>query len=600
MATNFNFTQTYSAPAGNATNFGTALTRTRSGISHGPIAGDALDATTPNQFVGLTEAGSAGDTYSVSSRDVDNIIDIEGFEKYGPPINTNIATFNTPIANLMAVHNNQTIMRVQSFFQEWNSEGGSTGSAIGIITGRAGGSSCALAISDGSFNTTATGKMLPANYSRTIVGFAFVNNNNAAAGIQFGETAGNGSQLAIWVDSLGRINLSRGAMTGGTVLYTSGALFLANAWHYIEIDFTIHNTIGAYTIWCDGVQLTTASGVNTRGIGTNNFWNSLTLLSRGSIAAWDDIYVRDNTNGTALPFGDSTIDALAVTANSSVQFSTPASVLGNRYRVMCVQTNAPGANQLVLIPVTPTVNMTINSVGILPSAGNLLSKAKGVIYSDNAGAPGSLLSSGTEVVGLLATTPVTLPLVTPQALTANTQYWIGYITDTSQALYQSDNFSFVGQRKANTYTSGAPAGPLSGMTTGQPTWCIWGTCTGGSNFDAVNKVPATMMLLEPIAYTSSSTVGQKDLFAATPMPITPDKVYSVKVSVLAQRSDVGARTMNIHANSNTVDSTGTNINITPGSNMQWYSSRFDVDPATNGAWGPTAINLLKIGYEVAS
>lgn len=599
MTTNFNFTQTYTAPLGNNTNFGTPLARTKSGISHSPLSGDAVDATTPNQFVAVTEAATAGDTYTVT-RKVDNIIDIEGFEKYGPPLYANIATYVSNNANLMNVHNNATFMRFQSYFQEWTSENGSTGSSIGIITGRAGGSSCALCISDGSGNTTSTAKVLPGNYSRTIVGFAFVNNNNFQAGIQFNEIIGGNAQLSIWVDNLGKLNLSRGNMTGGTVLFTSSALFLANAWHYIEIDFTIHNTAGAYTIWCDGIQITTASGVNTRGTGTNNYWNVLVPLARSATAAWDDIYIRDNTNGTALPFGDSTIDALAVTANSSVQFSPAASVLGNRYRLMTVNTSAPGANQLALIPVTPAINMTINSVGMFPAANNSFAKAKGVIYSDNAGAPGSLLSSGTEIIGFATATPLTLPLTTPQALTANTQYWIGYITDTSVSIYQSDNISSQGQRKANTYTSGAPAGPLSAMTTGQVTWAMWGNCTAGSNFDSVNKVPSPMMILEPIAYTQSSTAGQIDLYTASPMPITPAFVYSVKVSVMAQRSDVGVRTMNIHAKSNLSDSTGTNINITPASNMQWYSSRFDVDPATSGAWGPTAINLLKIGYEVAS
>lgn len=569
------------------------------GLSSGALSSQSISGNNPNVYSGLVESASAGDSFTITPK-LDNLIDVEGFEKYGPPLNANIATFNSGTANLMNIHNNQTAMRLQGFFQEWNSEGGSTGSSIGFITGRAGGSSVALCIGDFSGNTTSVAKILPGNYSRTIVGFAFVCSLGAAAGIQFNDIVGNGAQLSLWVDSLGKINVTRGNMTGGTIIFTSSALFLANAWHYLEIDFTIHNTAGAYTIWLDGTQITTASGVNTRGSGSNNYWNVIIPLARSSVGGFDDMYIRDNTNGTATRYGDSTIDRMQVTANSSVQFTPAASVLGSRYPIMAIQTDAPGANQLALIAVTPSVNMTINSVGILPAASNGSAKFKGVIYSDSAGAPGSLLSTGTEVVAAVNGLKMTLPLVTPQALTANTQYWIGYITDTSVALNQSDNFSFVGQRKANTYTSGAPAGPLSGMTTGRPTWVIWGNCTGGSNYDSVNKVPSPMMLLYPLGYTSSSTVGQMDFYSATSMPITPDFVYAVKVSVLAQRSESGPRTMNIHAKSGSSDSTGSRPNQIPGTSMQWYSTILDKDPATNGAWGPSAVNLLKIGYEVAS
>lgn len=569
------------------------------GISSGPISSQPLSGNIANPYSGVVESGTAVDTFSIASRRIDNIIDIEGFEKYGPAINSNIATFNSAIANLMSTHNNQTLMRFQGFFSEWYGMGGSTGSSIGFITGRAGGSSVALCIADGSGNTTSAAKPSFGNYSRTIVGFAFVYNLGTRCGVQFNEITGGGSQLCIWFDNLGKINVSRGNMDGGTILYTSSALFLANAWHYVEIDFTIHNTAGAFTIWLDGTQVTTASSQNTRGFGSNNYWNQFIPLSRSATMGIDDIYIRDNTNGTALPFGDCTVDRLPVVADNATQFTPESSILGSRYSIQTVTTNSPGANQLILIPVTPAVNMTVNSISFVPDINATGAKFKGVIYSNNAGAPGSLLSSGTEVLGCISQQPSTLPLVTPQSLTGNTQYWIGYITDTNVTVKQSDNTSGLGQKKANTYTSGAPAGPLSGMTTGQPTWNIWGLCTNGSNFDTINKVPSPIVQTIGFAYNSSSTVGQQDTFQAGSMPIVPNQIYGLKVSVLAQKSEGGARSMNINAKSGSVNGTGSLPNIRPGTSMQWYWSIFDTDPATNGAWGPTAINLIKIGYEVA-
>lgn len=531
---------------------------------------------------------------------VDNIIDIEGFEKYGPAVNTNIATFDPGVSNLMNQHNAETLMRYQGFYQEWNSEGGSTGSSMGFITGRAGGSSKALCISDGSGNVTAASKLLKGgNYTRTIFGFALVSNLGNVAGVQFSEILTNGAQLSFWIDNAGRINIGRGNF-GNNILYTSPALILANQWHYYEIDFTISQTVGQFKLWLDGNLLTSQTNVNTQASNVTNYWNFFTPICFVARGGFDDIYIRDNTNGTATPYGDCTIDPIQVTSDSSVQFSPTASVLGNFSAIQAAQNNAPGGNIVALVPVIPLVNMTVNSISGIPNGTNAVIKTKGVIYSDNSGQPGSLLSSGTEVVGFQNLTVMTLPLTTPQALTANTKYWIGYISDTNINWYQSDNITFLGQIKSNTYTSGAPAGPLTSMSTGFPTWAFWGNCTAGSNFDTVDRLPSPISLGAALAYNQSSTVGQVDYFNGTAMPIVPDKIFSLKVSVLAQRSASGPRTLNIRAKTG-LSGTGDSPSITPAStSMQWYTSRFDTDPGTGFPWGPTGINNVKLGYEVAT
>jgi len=76
--------------------------------------------------------------------------------------------------------------------------------------------------------------------------------------------------------------------------------------------------------------------------------------------------------------------------------------------------------------------------GLVSSATSGTAKFKAVVYADSAGAPGSLLSSGTEVVGCTSGSTLTGALITPQSLTAGTPCWIGFITDTSVVLQQAD------------------------------------------------------------------------------------------------------------------------------------------------------------------
>lgn len=537
----------------------------------------------------------------------DDIIDFDGFEKYGPIANG--STFASFIAGNFTVSNaNNTPLPSQGFGQEWLSVYNSpnTGQA-GLIQGLSG-TGIAYCMLGGSNGSAGIRRSLPANYVRMIFGFAFMSSLGTAVGIQFMD-AGT-AQLSVWCDTAGRLNVSRSAVGGANILYTSAAVILSNTRNYVEIDFTINNSTGQFTLKLNGNALTTLTGQNTRA-GSNNYVNQFdfNVLSNAGRGGFDDTYWRDNTGGTGTFLGDVTIDGLRPTADSAVAFTPQLSAVGPYYISQTVTTDAPGAGQLVLIPVTPQVNMTLNNIGVFPSASSATVKNKGVVYSDSTGAPGSLLSSGTETTGMSADVPVALPLVTPQALTAGTQYWIGYITDTSVALHKADNWTGPGQKKANTYASGAPAGPLSGMTTGQAAWCIWGGAgSAAANFAQINLggVNATQFPANPIvgnvpqSYNQSSTVSQEDLFTISDLSVTPTAIYAVKVSILAQRSDAGARTGNIRVKSGGTTANGSNSGFTPPTTMNWIGSLYFVDPNTSAAWTASGINAMTAGYQVAS
>lgn len=520
----------------------------------------------------------------VESYTIDKIIDFDGFEKYGPP-GTPLSYWFNSFSNFLVGASNLNPMPSQSFFEEWLTIAwGGNSPQCGLITGL-NGVGTAFNIIPGFGNALFIHRTMPNNYSRVIIGFAFMSNlGSTQQGVYVCD--GSPGQCFIGVDNGGRVIFTNTI----TTLFTSISLVRPNTRHYLELDVTIHNTAGTYKVWLNGVLLASATGVNTRGGTTNNYCNRL-VVTNGTAGQWafDDMYWRDNTTGTALPYGDLSIIGMPVTSDSSVQF-TPTATLGQWYIQQTNNTASPGANILILVPVTPSTNMTINNVGTLPRTTITTAKFKGVIYSDSAGAPGSLLSSGTEVIGCTSGVNLSLPLASPQALTGGTQYWIGLITDTSIAYQLSDTWSALGQSKANTYTSGAPAGPLSGMTTFQSPWALWGICTSPAmNYPAINKSMSPQSASVLLSSNSSATIGQEDLYNTQRLSTIPTAIYSVKVSANVQKTSASAaqRFFSIRLKNSSADNGGSNLNnlnIAPGTTPAWYSSRFDTDPNTNIPW----------------
>lgn len=530
---------------------------------------------------------------------------IESFASYVPKLAQNFAAYSGP-ANIMAAGSNGTILpsAQQGLLAEYITYGVFLGEMC-IINGLGGSSAAALLMMANDNNTgMSLDHTMPANYSRVRFGFSFMTNLGIVGGITLMDT-GSTIQCGIGVNSSGQVIFTRGDINGGTVLFTSAAVILANIRHYLVVDVTVHNSAGTIRIWLDGTDITSGglTSQNTRS-SANNYTNRWRLQHRASTNgkfAFGDFFIQDNTAADATITSDRIVDGLPITTDDAVQFSPARSLVGSFHKMITANTNAAGANQLVLVPVVPTVNMTINSVSIMPRATSAGAKFKGVIYADSAGTPGALLSSGTEAVGCTTGIELSLGLVTPQALTGGTTYWIGYITDTSVVIQVSDPNTTLGVRKANTYTSGAPSPSGGGFTTGQSTWSIWGLATGaGSNYDQINRTPPAMQSTLPVAYNQSGTVAQVDSFNVTDLPVTPTGVDMVQVKVLAQRTDAGARTINIKAKSGATAGNGDNAGVTPPTSLQWLSSRFALNPATSAAWTPSEVNGMKAQVEIAS
>jgi len=104
--------------------------------------------------------------------------------------------------------------------------------------------------------------------------------------------------LGFQVCNSGAIRLNR---AGVTLSGESGSnVIAANAWYYVEVQATIHDTNGSYAVRVNGVLVASASGIDTRNGGTGRIdrvqfrsWTSPTSY----LVRYDDIYVL-NTLGT--------------------------------------------------------------------------------------------------------------------------------------------------------------------------------------------------------------------------------------------------------------------------------------------------------------
>jgi len=282
------------------------------------------------------------------------------------------------------------------------------------------------------------------------------------------------------------------------------------------------------------------------------------------------------------------------TADSSVQFSVGAAILGSAYQATSSVTSI-GAGSFILRGYTAAVGCVLNSVSMVPTTTSGSAKFKSCVYADSSGVPGSLLATGTEVVGCTSGTTLTSSFSSPPSLSASTKYWIGFINDTAINLQMSDTHN-LGCSKTNTYASGPP-NPAGTMTFSQGSYLIWGNVSStGANYYEVDINPPP----GDLSYVASSTVSNQDLYSFAALSTTPQNIYTMAVKGYIRKSDTGARTVSVVTSSSGSSSTGSNSGVTPATSYAWIDSFFDTDPHTSAAWTQTGLNAATSGVEVAS
>lgn len=397
--------------------------------------------------------------------------------------------------------------------------------------------------------------------------------------------SGTTVQLVIDVTTAGQLQVRRGDTGTGTVIVTSTDVMSASTPHYIAWDITFSATVGILKVWLDNVL----TSINLTGQNTSANFNGVGhRLRNDDTFAWDHVYhwLYLAGGGSETPALDSpVIETQQVAADATpLNFTVGPAQIGDNY-TLAGASNSPGANQLVLRRFTPLMSGTVDSISAAPATTSATVKTKGVIYADSAGSPAALLSSGTEVVGTTANTQLTLPLVTPQAVVAGTYYWVGYIIDTSIAMYVVDT-SAVGQRAANTYTSGAPA-VAPAMTTGQSSWAIWGNMSGvTAHFPQLRKSPPQITT----SNNQDTAVGNVDAFEFEPLSLPSANVYCIGLKAFGYKTNSGSRTISLETDSGGTISAGSDPSITPTTSPGYMSSYFFYDPNTGTPFTPATLD----------
>ena len=169
-----------------------------------------------------------------------------------------------------------------------------TGGGMGIDTTNGRGSTQAFSPGGGDNGLR---KQFSSNKTTLIAGVAH-RPNSGSNGPIISFLVGNNYQLEARRDLVsGRIGVYR----NGTLLALGATAITNGVYIYVELKATIHNTAGSYELRINGVTELTASGVNTRGDGTNNYADSVGLCrgtgpNDGSMGLYDDFYVCDDVD----------------------------------------------------------------------------------------------------------------------------------------------------------------------------------------------------------------------------------------------------------------------------------------------------------------
>jgi hypothetical protein len=116
------------------------------------------------------------------------------------------------------------------------------------------------------------------------------------------------------------------------------------------------------------------------------------------------------------------------------------------------------ANYKYASPYTLGVNNYIDVLNVYSAADYPTVKIKGIIYSDNAGTPDSLLATTEEHVGLSKGFYNILKFSSQVNLTAG-NYWLGFIVDSAISIECNYSSSYKYVRNADTYSDG-PTDPF--------------------------------------------------------------------------------------------------------------------------------------------
>jgi hypothetical protein len=211
------------------------------------------------------------------------------------------------------------------------------------------------------------------------------------------------------------------------------------------------------------------------------------------------------------------------------------------------------------------------------------------IFASSGTAPTTVLGSAT-VLANPATGANTIIFGTPVAVVRNTQYWIGFDSDTS-----SGNYNVSAGTPALASTTAYASFPTASPTTVAASGILCSvTITLTTNYPMVSEAQQDAAT----TYVYDSAVGHADFYNIAALAGTPVSTVAVTVRGFLEKSDAGTRggAVQLKSGATTVQSTSTLLSSSWG----WLWRTDLNDPNTSAPWTAVGVNGVQIGPVVTT
>jgi hypothetical protein len=189
-------------------------------------------------------------------------------------------------------------------------------------------------------------KSLSASSVSFVMGAAYYTGNLGGSNNIFVVRENTTTHLGVNLDSTGHLQVRRAA-SSAQVLGTSTAAVSGSSWVYIEFKFTINDTTGSFEVRLNGVNVLSATGIDTKNGGTGIIDNI--QLFDSTAAKFDDFYICDLSGSSNNDFlGDCRIDTILPTSDGTYTSGVPSAGTAH---YACVDENPPNTSDYISMDV---------------------------------------------------------------------------------------------------------------------------------------------------------------------------------------------------------------------------------------------------------
>lgn len=122
----------------------------------------------------------------------------------------------------------------------------------------------------------------------------------------------------------------------------------------------------------------------------------------------------------------------------------------------------------------------------------------------------------------------------------------------------------------------------------------WTPSTGTDNALNVDEIPPN----DNTDYNSDATVGDKDTYVTSDLPVAATTVHALKVKLRAQKTDAGTRSIQPVIRHSGTDYDGTGVALATG--YTYIDQLYVTNPGTAAAWTESDVNNAEFGVKVSA